>query len=320
LNSAYVRLSLGVSANNPTVVAAAALAGGTDDRANAVDADWQVALDRFAKTLGPGQVSFPGRTTSAAHAQLLQHAADNGRVAICDAPDTPTVATLTTLAQADRNNGRFGALFAPWAVVPGVVPNTTRTVPYSAIEAGMIARNDVTLNPNVPAAGRRGESFYASALSQTWTDAQRQTLNSQGVNVAVNRNGDIRTYGYRSLTNPATDASWLDFGNARLVMFITANGEEILEDHLFDEIDGSGLLFGRVKGRLTAMMNELYTQGALFGATPGEAFAVVVDTSNNTPTTIANHELHAAVAFRASEMAEWIQLTLSKVPVNQPIA
>jgi hypothetical protein len=265
-------------------------------------------------------VSFPGRTTAAAHAQLLQHSVDYGRRAILDSPDTPTSATLTTLAQGDRNNGRFGALFAPWAIVPGIAPLTTRTIPYSAIEAGIIARNDVSLNPNVAAAGRRGESVYAVGLTQTWDDATRQTLNSQGVNVAVIKRGSIRTYGYRSLANPATDPYWADFGNSRLAMFIQANGEAILEEHLFDEIDGAGVLLRRVAGQLIAMMNELYTAGALFGESPGDAFVVVCDESNNTLTTIANHELHAAIAFRASEMAEWLELALSKVPVNQPLA
>lgn len=322
LNSLYVRIALGATALIPAVAALAALASGTDDRSNITDTQWASALALFSPDLGPGQVAYPGRTTDTAHTQLLAHATGNNRIALLDMPDTATVATLTTAAINARTNGRWGGSFAPWYVVPGVTPYTTRTVPPSAIIAGIIARNDVTLNANVAAAGlKNGQSAYAQSLSQAaWSDANRQTLNGQGVNVAVVKNGAIVNYGFRSLTNPTTDPAWVDLGNSRLTMAIAAQGQDILDNHVFDDIDGQGHLFGLVTGELMAMLNAFYKDGALFGETSGDAFVVVCDSSNNTPTTIANRELHATVAYRASQFAEMVELDLVKVPVNQTIA
>jgi hypothetical protein len=44
---------------------------------------------------------------------------------------------------------RLDAIEYPWAVVPGVAGGTSRQVPYSAVEAGIIARNEALgLNPS----------------------------------------------------------------------------------------------------------------------------------------------------------------------------
>lgn len=321
-NSQYIRLTLGVSVNDPAVVALTALAGGDDDRANITDTERQAALDLFTKDLGPGQVSFPGSTAASVHAMLGQHAADMHRLALVDFQDTSSVATLVTAADADRTNGRWMQVVAPWAIVPGYVdPNTTRYVPYSAIQAGIYARNDVTRGVNVAAAGDAGISVYSTGLSQSaWSETDRGTLNDAGVNVAIIRNGRVKTYGERSLVAATSDPTWAGIGGARLLGVIAFRAEDILEAHMFEEIDGRGRLFSRVRGQLVALCNEFFTLGSLYGATPDEAFVVVCDDTNNTPQTIANRELHAAIGLRVSESAELVYLDLVRVPVSQSLA
>ena len=61
--SLYIRITLGASSNPPAVAAGKPLAGGTDDRTNITDAQWQTAFDAFPKDIGPGQISAPGATT-----------------------------------------------------------------------------------------------------------------------------------------------------------------------------------------------------------------------------------------------------------------
>src|SRR5262252_793244 len=116
-NSAYIRLTLGVSNLNPAPAAAAALAGGNDDRANITDVQWAAALDSITYDYGPGQVSAPGRTSDVGHQQLVDNAAKYKRVALLDALDTSTVATLLASATAARTgNQKFSAMFWPWIV------------------------------------------------------------------------------------------------------------------------------------------------------------------------------------------------------------
>jgi hypothetical protein len=127
------------------------------------------ALALFTSDYGPGQVLAPGRTTTQGYKDLLAHADAFKRVALLDGADTHTVATLTSAASGlnGQTGDRFGGLFAPWAIVPGLAPGTTRTVPYSAIQAGLIARSDAKgANPNVAAAGSNGIPRYAVDLSK----------------------------------------------------------------------------------------------------------------------------------------------------------
>lgn len=318
--SNYIRLSLGAnSAENPRVQAAGAMAGGADDRASITNTQRAAALALFSADLGPGQVSFPGDTSATSHATIETHCAAYKRCGVLDYVDTNTKATLVAAVGADRANGRWAAAFGPWGVIPGIAQNTTRTVPYSAVQAGIIARNDVSLDANVAAAGENGQSFYCLSLSQpAFSDQDRQDLNDAGFNVAVVKYGGVRTFGYRSLTNPAIDPTWVGFGGSRLLMEIAWRGQAILDVFEFDEINLR--LFAKVKGQITSMLNEFYTLGSLYGAVPGDAFLVVCDTTNNTPQTIADRQLNADVAVRISEMAEMITLNLTRVPVNRPIS
>ena len=121
---------------DPAVIAAQALTGGADDQAGVNDALRTTALTYFSAAYGPGQVSAPGIVTSNTRTALLNHAVLNNRVALLDATDTPTKATLIVEAQGLQLDGNeYGAIFAPWVKVPGVLDSTTpRTVaPLSLI-------------------------------------------------------------------------------------------------------------------------------------------------------------------------------------------
>lgn len=322
LSSNYVRITQGASILDPAVVAASLLTGGTDDRANALDAHWKLALDKFSRGYGPGQVSYPGRTTTQAHTDLLTHANATMRVAYLDFPDTPSKVTLIAAAAAQRGlNARMAGCFAPWHRVPGVAVGTVRTVPKSAIMAGITARNDASMTANVAAAGSAGESVYTIGLAQPeWTDADRTELNNAGVNMSRSIYGGFRNYGFRTMVDGMADPNWVLLGGSRLVMEIFSAADTILEDYVFDPIDGRGHLFSSLAGDLTAMLQPYWEDDSLYGATPDQGFNVETGPSVNTPATIANHELHAVVAIRPSDMAEWVIMDLVKVPTTEKVA
>jgi uncharacterized protein len=319
-NSAYIRLAAGPSANDPAPAAAAVLAGGNDDRANITDAQWQAALDMITSDFGPGQVSAPGRTSDIGHQQLVDHAGKHQRVAILDAPDTSTVATLTASANGAKvgSSSKFGAMFWPWLVVPGIVSGSTRSVPPSALIAGLLGRNDgAGLGPDQAAAGDNGVSLFTTSLSQpALSDSVRQQLNTAGIDVIRNLYGTYRNYGWRSLSDPTSEADWLNFGCGRLYMSIAANAQAIAESFIFDKLDGAGLTINRFNGALTGLLAGYYANGDLYGASPADAFFVDTGPKVNTATTIANHELHAILNVRMSEFAEMIQIEVYKRPIS----
>lgn len=326
-SSDYVTLTKGAgAAQNPRVQGPTSLAGGDSDYADATETEWAEALDLFTADLGSGQVSMPGRTTDASHAAVLAHAVAMNRVALLDGEDTGTVATLTATAAASRGLGgqepRFGGLFAPWAIVPGELPGTTRTVPYSAVQAGLMARSDNAGNaPNTAAAGDNGIARYAIGLSQDpWSDDDRETLNDAGVNVARIVYGVVTTYGYRTLANPTTDPNWLFLGGSREVAYVLSKAQAIGETFMFETIDGRGRTIGRWNGALKAVLAEEYARDALYGETMEEAFLVDTGAQVNTPETIAEGQLRAVLAMKVSPTAERVFVEVVKVPTTESVA
>lgn len=317
----YINLVSGAGTGDPSVIAATPLVGGADDRASITDTHWNTALGLFVRSLGPGQVSMPGRTTATAHGNLMSHAANNNRVALLDAPDTAVVATMTAAATSAKalGNTDYGAMFAPWVKVPGVVSGTTRTVPYSAVQAGLEARRDATLSPNRAAAGRDFGLQYVTSLNTEFSDADRETLLLAGVNTAKTVFGLMETYGYRSLANPTSAPTYLQFNYARLRMAITARGEDIGEGFVFAQIDGRGLKTAEFGNAIAGMLLDYYVQGSLYGETPDEAFRVDTGPTVNTPVTIAAGELRAVASVRMSPHAEVVYIEFVKTPITQAV-
>lgn len=326
-NSSWITLAASTSSADPAVVAARSLVGGTDDHGSITDTHWKAALTRCTRDLGPGQVSMPGRTTTQANTDTLDHAATHNRIAILDGADTATIATLKTAAAAQTANAANGGLFAPWVKVPGntATANLPRTVPPSAVVAGIIGRNDgAGISPNKPSAGKLlGRSRYAIGLTQpAWTDTdggERDQLNEAGVNVIRQLYGVTTVYGYRTLADSVTDPNHVGLNNVRLDMRITAECEVILEDYVFDEIDGRGFLFSKVGGRLGGVLNAWWVAGSLYGDTSEEAYSVDLGPDVNTPETIVARQLRAAVGIKRSEMAEQVILELVTVGIAESV-
>lgn len=325
--SSYVRVRA-LGAGDPAVIGATALATGDDQRGSITDTERATALSRFTKALGPGQVLYPGATTSSIAEALLEHAQANNRFALLDGADTPTSGTLTAAADAIRALGtlaaeaeEFGMLLAPWILVPGLTRGTTRTVPPSALAAGLMARSDAeTGNPNEAAAGSAGESRYAVGLSQPeWTDALRETLNTKGVNVFRSVYGAVRLYGFRTLTDPVTAPGYLAASNARLRMAISAEADALGEEFLFDQLDGRGVTIAKFNGGLAGILLKWWNLGALYGNTAEEAFAVDTGAAVNTPTTLSNNELRAVLSTRMSPFGEAVTMEIVKVAITESL-
>jgi hypothetical protein len=289
----------------------------------AADATIVAALAALTESLGPGQVFIADPTLAAVAANqsaLTAHAVACNRVALLSCADgnAAAIQAAATALNTDAN-ARYGALFAPSAIVPGIVAGTTRTVPYAAVEAGIIARNDLAYSPNQPAAGDLGQAAYALDVAGHYTDLEYQNLNNAGASMARLIYGGVRTYGYRTVVDPTKVPAWLMFGWARLNMAITADANAIGEHYVFSQLDGKGHTLSEFGGELSAMLLGYYTSGALYGATPQDAYNVDVGSSVNTPTTIANGELHAILSVRMSPMAEWVVIEIVKVASNEAL-
>lgn len=320
---AYARLT-GFTANDLVGAGSVTLTGGTNGTIPVGPSALATAVASYLPAqLGPGQVYAPGRTALADQAALLAHAATHNRVAFLDGRvgDGPTA--LTSMAASLRGSlqDRYGALWGPWAVIPGLSPGTTRTVPWGALQLGICARNDAAGNVNQASAGGWGESRYALALAQTFTESDMESLLYAGVDTARRIYGTIEAYAFRTLADPnGPRAAWRELNHARLNMAICAQAEAIGENWVFGQLDGRGHLISAFGGALAGMLIGFFNADALYGDDPTQAFVVNVGPSVNTPDKLADGVLSAVVSVRMSPHAELVQIQIVKVPITVAVA
>lgn len=268
---------------------------------------------------GPGQVVAPELVTSADIIAVADACWNTNKIYLANGPTSSTIAQLTTLANAVRSGsttgGRGVGLFAGTGAYPGATSGAANvSVPWPIAVAAMIARNDRTyLNPNIAAAGVRGKSAalgitqVGAAGATAYTTSEIQALRNIGVNVArVMPGGEIRNYGFRTLANLDMLPQWWDLNGSRTVMSFRADAAAIDEDLLFEQVDGQRALLDRYEGLLRDRLAELHRRGALFGASPADAYGVDTSDRVNPSELLAIGEITAEVRLRISPHAEHV--------------
>lgn len=309
---------------NPRVTARANLAGGADDRASVTDAHWLTALNRFARDLGPGQVSMPGRTAAQAHSDLIAHARTRNRTAYLDTADGASKATMLAAAAAGSALAlpEYAGMFGGWVEIPALATGgTVRKAPPSAYAAGRTAARDRAAGTAGSApAGDQGKADYALGVTVPtggFTDDDYDELNAAGVNMIREfPTRGVQLYGFRSLS---LTEDWRQLTANRLRVSLVARLEAIAQGYVFRSIDGKGLLFGELNGALAGECLRDYQAGALYGEQPDEAFRVDTGETVNTAQTIADGEIKANVYARFSPFGEQVLLSIVKVPVSSPV-
>lgn len=303
------------------------LTGGTD--VAIADTDLPAALAAFTAILGPGQVSYPGGTSSADWDALNAHAVAFNRVAFLDAPNTGNASTIISQVQSYQTTATdpsYSAVFTPWLVIPGVVntnastltsPVFNRTVAPSAYAAACAAKNDASADANSPAAGLSFASSYATGVTQSYVQSDLATLNSDGICVIKQvPSGEFVLWGFRSTAfNPA----WAFLSNVRMRMQIVFEAGNIAEGFVFHEIDPKGKLFSRLNGALSGLLMGYYQRGSLYGQTSDAAFSVNTGPAVNTINTIAAGAINANIAVKLSPFAETVTINITKYNLTTAI-
>lgn len=298
-----------------------ALAGGTLDLAGVDNDQWAAAFDGLTSDLGTGQIAAPGATSDPIHQLLADHGLMYNRIPIPDYPDSGEPAVLHAsqgqITDSTGKRSRFSGGFTPWIRI-----SNNRLVPPSGLVMGAIARNDALgLNPNEPTAGANGILRSALGLSQVFTDAQREDLNADGINVIRKQYEQIKIYGYRTTADPVTDKRWLSLGNSRLHRLVMAQAAVIGERFVLRQIDGKGILLSQFAGALSSeICMPLYDVGALYGNTPLEAYSVNVGPTINTQETLEADEIHAVITLRMSPFGEEVVIEVVKLLVTEEVA
>lgn len=331
LNSTgLVTAAAGSSSNLPANLVATPLAGGSNGSAITL-AECQTALNLFGPQLGPGQLLAPGITNTqipGIWSALLTSAHANNRRALLDMPDGVTAAAQVSAVAGFNGTpvAHYGAFWAGNVAVPGVLPGTTRSVPPSAPIAALCARVDQTGNPNQAAAGPNWPLRYvlgpASLVSGTNSEYSLQdlyTLNAAGINTWAAPTGQFENYGFVSAVLPSTDEVFWQFSASRMQMAIVAAVQTTAQAYVFGQLDGSNSLGASLATAVGNDLQAFFTQGALYGATPTDAYMVDAGSDVNTTQAIASGQLNVAVAVRLSAFAQMVRIVVNTLPVTQPV-
>ena len=303
--------------DNPKTLAATALSAGTDDRAAATAATVIEALDAGTGAEG-GAVAAPGYSVSQIGAQLLDHAARTGKVALLALPATatPDEAVVAAASLAADPNGAYGGIFYPHLIIPD--GGATRTIsPEGYIGAVRARAHRDTGFWQVPA-GDRARTRWALGTNVTVDTDLNNTLAESLVNGIATTGAKVRLYGWQSLS---ADREGLGMLTARDALNnLTLSVKTILEPFVFDTNDSKGHLRSYVESAVVGVLDPIAKRNGFYALTldgqeidPG--YRVSVDTSLNPLTAAAENKVVVAVSIRLSPTAQLIQVEIIKVPL-----
>jgi len=175
-------------------------------------------------------------------------------------------------------DSKYGAVYYPWIRVANPLGNGAGVmVPPSGYIAGVYARTDTERGVHKAPANEivRG----ALSLEVQITKGEQDLLNPVGINcIRAFPGRGIRIWGGRTLSS---DAAWRYINVRRLFNFIEESIEEGTQWVVFEPNDME--LWSLIRRDITAFLTRVWRDGALFGATPQEAFYVKCDEELNTP-------------------------------------
>ena len=210
---------------------------------------------------------------------MLDHCAKmKDRFAILDCPPGMNPQQIKDWRMKETGyDSKYGALYYPWIKVANPLGDgETVPVPPSGHMAGIYARSDTERGVHKAPANEivRG----ALGLELKVTKSEQDSLNPVGINcIRAFPGRGIRVWGARTISS---DAQWRYINVRRLFNFIEESIELGTQWVVFEPNDRD--LWERIKRDITAFLTRVWRDGALFGATPDEAFYVKCDDELNT--------------------------------------
>jgi phage tail sheath protein FI len=237
------------------------------------------------------------------------------RFAILDAPQGMSVQEIKEWRTGGAGfDSMYGALYYPWIKVANQIPKAQRKngegdlimVPPCGHVAGIYARVDGDRGVHKAPANEvvRG----AVDLEIQVTRNEQDLLNPVGINcIRAFPNMGIRVWGARTLSS---DPSWRYINVRRLFNFVEESIEQSTQWVVFEPNDED--LWARVSRDITAFLDRVWRSGALFGATPDEAFYVKCDRETNPPETRDVGQLICEIGMAPVKPAEFVVFRFSQ--------
>jgi phage tail sheath protein FI len=224
-----------------------------------------------------------------------------------------TIKTYT--ARGLQGQNVYGALYAPWIIVPDPVaggPNPVRAIPPDGHVLGVYARTEFERGIAKAPAGDAAVVRGASALSADLSDGEHTDL------VRTGRVNGIRALSGRGMVVAAsrtlsTDPRWI-FVNVRLLFnFVKASLRDGLR-FVRQEPHTDALRRSVAFNVVTPFLLGLWQRGAFGSDPPASVFTVKCDAENNPPAEVDLGNFRLEVYFYAARPAETVQIVVGQQP------
>ncbi|MFT3767539.1 MAG: phage tail sheath subtilisin-like domain-containing protein [Minicystis sp.] len=263
-------------------------------------------------------VAAPGLTASSTYAAIIAHCEvkTGSRFAILDAPQAVETSgkldldLLTESPPAPKSSllpgfSSYAALYFPWIQVFDPATKAQKYVPPSGHMAGIYGRVDVSRG--VHKAPANEVVFGASGLKYDISKNQQVGLNPQGVNCIRNLDGNIRVWGARTVGGE-DNLEFTHLSSRRLFIFLRESIERGLQWAVFEPNNAD--LWAKITRNVSAFLRNVWSSGALFGATPEEAFFVKCDAENNPPDVRDAGQVVTEIGVALTKPAEFVVFKL----------
>lgn len=203
----------------------------------------------------------------------------------------------------------FAALYYPWIKVPNPRNNGRPiAVPPCGHMMGVWGRTDETRGVYKAPANEVPRGVIG--LTYDTNFREQELLNPLGINCIRNfPNRGIRIWGARTLVEPDR-TEWRYISVRRLVSYIAKSIELGTQWAVFEPNDED--LWARVRRTVSNFLERIWREGALFGATPEQAFYVKCDAELNPPETMILGRLYIEVGICPVRPAEFVIFRISQ--------
>ena len=270
------------------------------------------AVDEVTMVICPDLMTFAGNGDDTAlrdlQGKMIAHCENMGdRMAILDSP--PGLSPQDVFdwrMNAAGYDSKFATLYYPWLEVMDPISKRPLMVPPSGHVAGVWCRTDATRG--VHKAPANEVTLGVNGVAFQVTGEEQGSLNQRGINCIRSFPGrGIRIWGARTLSS---DPEWRYVNVRRLFNYVSESIMEGTQWAVFEPNDER--LWSSLRISAGNFLARTWRQGALFGATPAEAFFVKCDAENNPPELRAAGRLIIDVGLAPIVPGEFIIVRLTQ--------
>lgn len=232
--------------------------------------------------------------------------------------DSGPSATINTAALAQTESALYTTARGHLAYFfPYVKDLLDNIVPPSAGVAAIALRRYRTEGFQQPPAGTKYPMRGVKDVAVMVKKAEQEVVNPGGVNCIRNLpDQGVVVYGARTRSS----SPYYRFVNTRIILNVFNRSiKQTLDDGgvVFTAVDGQGVLFTRIRETIEAIAYRFWSGGAFFGATPGDAFAVICSRQNNPAIDLEAGIVRADVYVAPVPTLERLLVTTYRVAIDQ---